>query len=148
MKFEIVIDNNNSTTEIDGFLKKEWISANLLHFGRDISEEIHTPLNIKAISNDSESTLVGVAKCIIAGNTLRVIQLLVKEDFREKFRVGSHILDFLENLAKKRGWHKIRLSTSEQHENIQFYQKNGFEIEATLENDAFNTTWYILSKFL
>ncbi|MHA1941183.1 MAG: GNAT family N-acetyltransferase [Candidatus Hodarchaeales archaeon] len=148
MGIEIKIDTNISESNIDEFLKKEWISANLLHFGRDISDEINTPLNVKAVLTDSNSTLVGAAKCIIAGNTLRVIQLLVKEKYREKHRVGSQILKFLENLAHERGWHKIRLSTSRKHENLLFYQKNGFKIEATLENDAFNTTWYILSKFL
>ncbi len=148
MGIKIKIDTGTSESEIDEFLKKEWISANLLHFNRDISEEINTPLNVKALLTDSNSTLVGVAKCIIAGNTLRVIQLLVKEEYRKRHRVGSQILNFLEKLAHERGWHKIRLSTSKKHENLLFYQKNGFNIEATLENDAFNTSWYILSKFL
>jgi ribosomal protein S18 acetylase RimI-like enzyme len=138
----------DANDDIKEFLRKEWRSANLIHFGRDISEEISQPLTLAAYDNSSSPQLVGVARCLIVGKTLRVSQLLVKEEYRESQGIGSFMLKELEELAMKQKWHKIRLSTSKKHQNITFYQKNDYVIEATLKNDAFHTTWYILSKFL
>jgi ribosomal protein S18 acetylase RimI-like enzyme len=120
----------------------------MTHFGRDISEEINKPLTVIVTDSSSSTELLAAARCIIMGNSLRVSQLLVKEDYRERYGIGSFILQRLEDLAKEHKWHKIRLSTSEKHQNLKFYQKNGYTIEATLNNDAFQTKWYILSKFV
>ena len=138
----------DANEDIKQFLQKEWRSANLIHFGRDISNEISQPLTLAAYDESSPPQLVGVARCLIVGQTLRVSQLLIKEEFRESHRIGSFILKELERLAIKKKWHKIRLSTSKKHKNLLFYQKNNYVIEATLKDDAFHTTWYILSKFL
>jgi GNAT superfamily N-acetyltransferase len=132
--------------EILMFLKEEWKSANLIHFGRDISEELNQPLNVIAFIESTPPKIAGVARCIIMGDTLRVSQLLVREEYRETHGIGSVILKRLEELAYDRKWHKIRLTTI--HQNLDFYLKNGYSIEATLPNDIFNLTWYILSKFI
>ena len=138
----------DANEDVKEFFRKEWQSANLIHFGRDISDEISQPLTFAAYNDSSPPQLIGVARCLIVGQTLRVSQLLVKEELRESYGIGSFILNELEKLAMKQKWHKIRLSTSKKHQNLIFYQKNGYVIEATLEDDAFHTTWYILSKFL
>ena len=148
MKITVDIQFVEASDEIKSFMKKEWLSANLIHFGRDISVEISQPLTLTAYDESSPPQLVGVARCLIVGQTLRVSQLLIKEEYRESYGIGSFILKELEELALKHKWHKIRLSTSEKHQNILFYQKNGYAVEATLKDDAFHTTWYILSKFL
>ncbi len=148
MEFKIDFLFEDAEEEIKSFFKREWLSANILHFGRDISEEINKPLTVVVRSDSSPPQLVAAARCIIMGNTLRVSQLLVKEDLRKSHGVGSFILKQLEELARHKKWHKIRLSTSKKHQNIEFYKKNGYTVEAKLENDAFQTTWYILSKFI
>lgn len=148
MKITTHIEFEEANEEIKTFLRKEWLSTNLIHFGRDISDEINQPLTLTAYDDSSPPQLVGVARCLIVGQTLRVSQLLVKEEFRESHGVGSLIMQKLEELARNHQWHKIRLSTSEKHQNIHFYQKNGYTIEATLKDDAFHSTWFILSKFL
>ncbi|MFX0084365.1 MAG: GNAT family N-acetyltransferase [Candidatus Hodarchaeota archaeon] len=145
MKITLQILFEDPNEEILTFLKEQWKSANLLHFGRDISDEFQ-PLNIIAFTESTPQKIAGVARCIIMGNTLRVSQLLVREEYRKTQGVGSLILKRLEKLAHENKWHKIRLSTI--HQNLNFYLKNGYSIEATLANDAFNSTWYILSKFI
>jgi ribosomal protein S18 acetylase RimI-like enzyme len=89
---------------------------------------------------------VGVGLCLLVGKVLRLSVLLIKEEFRKKGGIGSKILRRIEELAREHKWHKIRLSTI--HQNVPFYQKNGYFIEAELRNDAFNSTWFILSKFI
>ncbi|MHA1993621.1 MAG: GNAT family N-acetyltransferase [Candidatus Hodarchaeales archaeon] len=148
MEFNIHFSFDDANNDIKSFFKKEWLSANLVHFGRDISDEINQPLTVTVYNKSSPQQLLGAARCIIMGHTLRVSQLLVIEEYRESYGIGTFILQQLEDFARKNNWHKIRLSTSKTHENIDFYQKNGFVVEATLENDAFQTTWYILSKFI
>ncbi len=146
LNVEFIFDKADE--DIKSFFRHEWLSANSQHFGRDISDEINQPLTVIVTDNSSSRQILGAAQCLIMGNTLRVSTLLVKEEYRKSQGIGSLILQKLENLAKEKKWHKIRLSTSEKHQNIKFYQKNGYTIEATLENDAFQATWYILSRFV
>ncbi|MHA1977162.1 MAG: GNAT family N-acetyltransferase [Candidatus Hodarchaeales archaeon] len=148
MKLNIEFLYEDASDTIKSFFKHEWLSANLIHFGRDISDEISNPLTVVVYNDSAPPQLLAAARCIIMGHTLRVSQLLVIEEYRESYGIGSFILQNLEDLARDNNWHKIRLSTSELHQNIEFYEKNGYAIEATLENDAFQTTWYILSKFI
>ena len=146
MKLNIEILYEDASDSIKQFFKHEWLSANLAQFGRDISDEINQPLTVVVNNVSSPPQLLAAARCIIMGQTLRVSLLLVKEEYRENHGIGSFILQKLEDLARANNWHKIRLSTSKLHQNIEFYKKNGYVVEATLENDAFQTTWYILSK--
>ncbi|PWI47899.1 hypothetical protein CEE45_09655 [Candidatus Heimdallarchaeota archaeon B3_Heim] len=146
MKYSIEIAFEDANDDIKSFFKEEWLSANLIHFGRDISEEINKPLTATVYSDSSPPQLLAAARCFIMGNTLRISQLLVKEEYRGSHGIGSLLLQRLEKLAHKHKWHKIRLSTI--HQNVDFYQKNGYGVEATLENDVFQKTWYILSKFV
>jgi ribosomal protein S18 acetylase RimI-like enzyme len=144
LTFQIRFEDPNE--EFQAFLAEEWKSANLVQFGRDISGEVHQPLNVLALTDSIPPVIAGVAGCSIMGNTLRISQLLVREEYRESKGIGSTILKRLEELAKEKQWHKIRLTTIQ--ENIDFYIKCGYTVEATLENDAFNRTWYIFSKFI
>ncbi|MHA1167769.1 MAG: GNAT family N-acetyltransferase [Candidatus Hodarchaeales archaeon] len=132
---------------VDDFMLKEWESSNMKNFGRVIApEEFSSPLVLTAWTKDPRE-LVGVAKCKIVGKTVRLHQLLVKEEYREKKGIGSLLLKKIETLCKQKQWHKIRLSTSDKHSNIDFYRKCGYEIEATLPNDAFGFKWFILAKY-
>ncbi len=152
MKVQFEVSQEESTPEVDLFMKKEWKSSNLENFGRDISDsEWKSPLTIRAYLKSgyaSNLELVGVARCNIMGRTLRLSQLLVKTKYRKQKHIGTQILSKIEELCKEDKIHKIRLSTSEKHHNIDFYRKNGFSVEATLHNDAFGLEWYILSKFV
>jgi ribosomal protein S18 acetylase RimI-like enzyme len=129
-------------------MEKEWKSSNLKNFGRNIiPEEWGRPLTLLAWSLMNPKELVGVAKCLIVGKTVRVSQLLIKDEYRQKKGIGSKLLQEIEVICLKNSFHKIRLSTSEKHQNLEFYKKNGYQIEATLKNDAMGLEWYILSKF-
>lgn len=145
---KIIVRFEDASKEVNQFLKQEWISANIAQFGRDISEEMNKPVTITAYDESSPPQLVGVGRCLIVGKTLRLTHLLIKDGFRQKEGVGSKILRRIEELAQEHKWHKIRLSTSDKHQNISFYQKNGYVIEAELLDDAFHSTWFILSKFI
>jgi hypothetical protein len=102
MKITLQILFEDPDEEILTFLKEQWKSANLLHFGRDISQEISLPLNVIALTESTPPKIAGVARCIIMGNTLRVSQLLVREEYRETQGIGSLILKRLEKLAYER----------------------------------------------
>jgi len=149
MDFYLEVLTNEFSDEISEFMKKEWHTSNLENFGREIDEgEWKHPITVLAYLKPDPKNIAGVAKCNVVGNTLRVSQLLVKTEFRKSHGIGTLIMEKLEELSRKNSWHKIRLSTSENHQNLDFYLKLGFEIEATLRNDAFGSQWYILSKFL
>jgi len=148
MDLKINVRFEDASEEVKQFLKQEWISANLTHFGRDISEEMNKPITITAYDESSPPQLVGVGLCLIVGNTLRLTHLLIKDGFRQKKGIGSKIVRRIEELAREHKWHKIRLSTSDKHQNISFYLKQNYVIEAELMDDAFHSTWYILSKFI
>ena len=85
MCIDIIIRFEDATDEVKQFLKKEWVSANVTQFGRDISDEINKPLTIMAYDESSPPQLVGVGRCLIVGKTIRLSHLLVKENFRQKF---------------------------------------------------------------
>ena len=148
MDVKIKVRFEDASEEVKQFLKQEWISANLAQFGRDISEEMNKPITITAYDGSSPPQLVGVGLCLIVGNTLRLTHLLIKDGFRQKKGIGSKIVRRIEKLAREHKWHKIRLSTSDKHQNISFYLKQNYIIEAELLDDAFHSTWYILSKFI
>ena len=148
MDIKINVHFEAASEGVKQFLKQEWISANLTHFGRDISEEMNKPITITAYDESSPPLLVGVGLCLLVGNTLRLTHLLIKEGFRQKKGIGSRIVRRIEELAREHKWHKIRLSTSDKHQNISFYLKQNYVIEAELMDDAFHSTWYILSKFI
>ena len=148
MDTKIIIRFEETSEDENQFFKEEWLSANLAQFGRDISDEMNKPVTVTAYDESSPPQLVGVGRCLIVGKTLRLTHLLIKEEFRQKGGIGSKILRTIEDLAREHNWHKIRLSTSDKHHNISFYQKNGYVIEAELLDDAFHSTWYIVSKFI
>jgi ribosomal protein S18 acetylase RimI-like enzyme len=148
MDIKINVHFEEASEEVKQFLKQEWISANLTHFGRDISEEMNKPITITAYDESSPPQLVGVGLCLLIGNTLRLTHLLIKEGYRQKKGIGSRIVRRIEELAHEHKWHKIRLLTSDKHQNISFYLKQNYVIEAELMDDAFHSTWYILSKFI
>jgi ribosomal protein S18 acetylase RimI-like enzyme len=151
MTFWIKSEFSDSISGVSEFMKREWVSSNLENFGRNINEsEWNQPLTIVAYEGKKEdnSEIVGVAKCTIAGKTLRLSHLLIKTEYRAKKGIGTKMIKELEKYCHENKYHKIRLSTSEKHRNIAFYEKNGFSVEAILENDAFGMKWFILSKFL
>ncbi|MHA1227481.1 MAG: GNAT family N-acetyltransferase [Candidatus Hodarchaeales archaeon] len=151
MSFATKIIYQSNTDEVKEFMTREWQSSNLENFGRNISEdEWNSPFTVLLYINREglEEELVGVARCNVVGKTVRLSQLLVKTEYRRHMKIGTQILREIELLCIKNKWHKIRLSTSENHNNLGFYQKNGFKVEATLKNDAFGLEWYILSKFI
>lgn len=130
--------------EVETFMANEWPSSNKRVFGRELEPaELGKPMIV--LVKDSNNIL-GVAKCKIIGNTVRVLQLLVKSELRGKSGIGKMLLEKIEKICKINKWHKIRLSTSEKHNTIEFYKKQGYFIEAELKNDSFGWTWFIFSK--
>ncbi len=151
MNFWMKSEFSDSISGVSEFMRREWVSSNLENFGRDISEsEWNQPLTVVVYEGkeEIESQIVGIAKCTVAGKTLKISHLLIKTEYRAKKGLGTKIIKELEKYCIKNNWHKIRLSTSERHQNVGFYQKNGFSVEATLENDAFGWKWFIMSKFI
>jgi ribosomal protein S18 acetylase RimI-like enzyme len=147
MTFRTKIEFSDSIEGVSDFMKRERTSSDIENFGREISQsEWNRPLTIIVYKEQKDLEIVGVAKCTIIGNTIRLSLLLVKKEHRSKKGIGSRIIMELEKLSQKNQWHKIRLTTI--HQNVEFYKKNGFNIEATLENDVFGLKWFIMSKFI
>ncbi|MFW9996096.1 MAG: GNAT family N-acetyltransferase [Candidatus Odinarchaeota archaeon] len=140
---------DNEEGIIQEFIENEWKTADLEVFGRYLTpEELNRHLVLTAWTEEKEPVLLGVAKCFIGGNVIDVYQLLVKTEKRRKNGIGSALLLKIEQLCLENGWHKIRLSASEKRANVDFYRKNGYEIEATLPNDAYGLALFILAKYL
>lgn len=60
-----------------------------------------------------------------------------------KHRIGSKLIDYCENEAKKSGMNYVRLEVRKDNSAISFYLKNGYELEKQLTD-----SYYMIKKII
>ena len=90
--------------------------------------------------------VVGAAIGVVIGGLGELQQLLVRRG-DERTGVGSLLLREFEQRCRARNCHKLRLETAD-YQARPFYERHGFRVAATLANDRFGHTWFIMEKAL
>ena len=88
---------------------------------------------------------IGTAVGVAVGGVGELKQLLVRRGDDRGGGVGSALLREFERRCRDRGCHKLRLETAD-YQARPFYERHGFTLAATLSNDRFGRTWYVMEK--
>lgn len=90
--------------------------------------------------------LAGYFVITINGGVAELKEILVSERFRKR-GFGRAIVDYFTKFSTERKCHKLIIVTSErQKAGRALYERCGFEVENTSENDRYHLTWYTYSK--
>ena len=101
-------------------------------------------LHLRAESDAGET--LGIASYGVVGGLGTLAQILVGHG-RARGGIGSRLLAAFEADCHARGCHKLRLETAE-YQARGFYEKHGWQVAATLENDRFGKRVYVMEKAL
>ncbi|MHA2294961.1 MAG: GNAT family N-acetyltransferase [Candidatus Hodarchaeales archaeon] len=142
-KFTITTYNERNES-LTPFFIKEWRNVDIEIFGSDISEDWKHEFDVACFSPET-GNIIGAARCYETGGVIVISQLIVEQKYRKKRGIGSSLLNKIEELARQKKCHKIRVFASERHP-VVFYEKSGYKRETTLSNDLFGWTWYHLIK--
>ena len=82
----------------------------------------------------------------IVGGVGRLGQILVRKEDGGR-GVGSRLLAEVERVCRTLGCHKLRLETAE-YQARSFYEKQGFSLTCTLEDDRFHYALHLMEKRL
>jgi ribosomal protein S18 acetylase RimI-like enzyme len=69
----------------------------------------------------------------------------VAKDFRHQ-GIGLALVQVWQNWARKKGYHKIRVSTNLRNQG--FYKKLGFSLEGTMKSDAYGVDRLVFGKII
>lgn len=94
----------------------------------------------------SKNRTVGAAVLEVKNGAAKLLDILVKEDFRAK-GIGAQLLSEAEEKARGEGCRKISLETSKLHENaLGFYTSRGYKLVVRIPKLYYEADWYVLSK--
>jgi N-acetylglutamate synthase-like GNAT family acetyltransferase len=88
-----------------------------------------------------EDRVVGVVRCCVEGDALRVIGLGVHAECR-RGGVARELLELLAALATERGLSRLSLSTIEQTGNVTIFSRLGFTVVSRAEDTFTESTRY------
>lgn len=126
-------------TESDSFIATEWPP-------HDAALGIRWTSNDVVLKCQIDERVVGAARGVVAGGVGELKQLLVTKD-RVHAGIGSKLLAEFEARCRSLGCHKVRLETAD-YQARPFYERHGFVVAATLTNDRFGRTWFVMEKRL
>jgi ribosomal protein S18 acetylase RimI-like enzyme len=132
------------TNKIKEFEKKEWVTADIEHYGKscDFSKKQY-----KFVADNNNGEILGFLDLIIIANVAFVETLLVSSKHRRE-GVGKKLITKAENLAKKKKCTKIWLETGADWKAVKFYEKNNYKVTGAHEKHYFGNKDLIFTKFL
>lgn len=93
-----------------------------------------------------EGRILGAAAGSVGGGVGELKQILVVQRAGGQ-GVGSRLLTTFESRCRAMGCHQLRLETAE-YQARGFYERHGFVVLHTLEDDRFHRRWYVMGKRL
>lgn len=117
-------------------------ASNLRHLNLPAETDI---IFLNFIVKNTDDVIGGINAYVFSG-VLFIDILFVEENYREK-KIGTYLLQKVENEAKKRGGTLSHLDTFD-FQAKDFYLKAGYEIFGVLENCPMNHKRYYMKKFL
>jgi GNAT superfamily N-acetyltransferase len=125
-----------TNAEVEAFMARAWPP-------HDAALGIHwVPQPVVLVAR--ASTPIGIARGVIVGGVGELKQLLVERE-QTKRGVGSLLLTEFERRCRAAGCHKLRLETAD-YQARPFYERHGFSVAATLDNDRFGRDWFVMHK--
>lgn len=111
--------------ELEGYYELRWrLLRQPWKQPRGSEKDQHEDEAVHAMIIDSSDNIIGVARLHQIDNTTGQIRYMaVTKEFQNQ-RVGTALLNYLEEYAMKTGLHKIRLNAREP--SVAFYQKQGY----------------------
>jgi GNAT superfamily N-acetyltransferase len=127
-----------TNAEVEAFMARAWPPHNA-PLGID-----WVPQGIVLVARAGEP--IAIARGVIIGGVGELKELLVEREHAKR-GVGSRLLTDFERRCRAAGCHKLRLETAD-YQARPFYERHGFSVAATLENDRFGRDWFVMHKRL
>lgn len=131
------------TKSLNEFNKREWISADLEHYGEG-AEWKEGKYKIAALD---EKRIVGYLNMEFKAGVVRIKNIIVTKEKRG-LGIGKQLMQKVEQLAKKNGLHKIYLETGKNWQSVEFYKSVGYQITGELRNHHHHHDFVIFTKFI
>ncbi|CAM3072013.1 GNAT family N-acetyltransferase [Streptobacillus felis] len=129
-------------------LEDEYISEMLLkHNKENLKLKQKDPYKkFSYVVKENNKVIAGIIGYSVLWKIFYIDTLWVKKEYRNK-KIGTNLLNFILNKAKKYGCHIVHLDSFE-FQGVEFYLKNGFEIFGILEDSPKGYKEYFLKKVL
>ena len=141
MELRVVKVTPKKEIEVNAFVTKEW--------NKWVKKNKYDHATKKyAFAAYIDNKIAGYISLKINGGVAYLSQLIVSDAMRE-MGVGTSLLKKFESCARLNKCHLAYLETHDKNvAALSLYKHNGYSIIATMKNNRFHFTWYILSKNL
>ena len=129
--------------QIKSFNEKEWHGVDIEHYGKVVHWDEQNFL-YKATEDDK---IVGTIRGKHESGVVYIATIIVAASQRGK-GIGRLLMQKAEEFAKKKGAHKMYLTTGKDWKAGKFYESLGFEKTADLPNHHFHKDFVIYTKFI
>lgn len=133
----------NTSSILRKFEQKEWEIADIEHYGKPRNFEKR---KYKFVANSEEGDILGVLSLITEANVAFLEGIIVSHEHRGE-GIGTQLLLFAEDFAKKKKCNKIWTETDEDWKASKFYKKMGYVVCGVHENHYLGRKGLILTKF-
>lgn len=138
-----IVCNNQETSKIREFLKKEWTTADKERFGRNI-ELAAKEISLAALDRQE---VVGILQLEIGEGVMKIKNLIVGNQFKRQ-GIGRRLIKKAEKLAKENDCHKLFLITPKGFNAVDFYKAMGFKQTGELKKHYLKKDWLEFSKYI
>lgn len=136
-----LVKTTGKEPRLEEFLAQEWVAANLAMFGW--GEQGRWQKEHGCFYLEEGGHILGVAIFWQMGGVGYLSQLLVAKESRGR-GLGTQLVQAFEEACL--GVHKYALKTYKDSASQEFYEQQGYRVEAVLTNDVHNIDWVYMAK--
>lgn len=125
------------------FVKREWVTADLRHFGR----EIEWKKEKKALLAKANDSIIGVLEFTTQAGVMYIDEVIVAND-KQGEGIGTLLMQKAEIIALDKKLHKIYLDTGATWPAVKFYEALGYTKTGDFPKHLGGQDYVIFSKFL
>lgn len=140
MKIKI---NKTTEKEIKRFIKREWRSMDIEHYGRRVNWQ-EKNIVFKATENKK---IIGIILAKYEAGVIYLRNIIVDKNKRSQ-GIGKMLMEKVERVGKRLGAHKIFLYTGTGWASEKFYRSLGYRKTADLPKHYFKRHFALYSKFI
>ena len=132
-----------STVALDEFNEREWVNADLEHYGKGTKWQEGKN---KIVALDGNK-IVGYLNMEFKAGVVLIKNIIVAKEKRGS-GIGKRLMQKVEQIAKKDSLHKIYLETGKNWQSVKFYKSLGYQITGELKNHHHHHDFVIFTKFI